>query len=79
MEKLSASMLSINHIRKEQTWKETDLTKTDVSIMSSNKSLDTASLAVARKNMEELRVTKAQSLNVLHMKGEEKRFQVSNI
>ena len=77
--KLSASLLSINHTRKEQTWKETDLTKTDVSIMSSNKSLDTASLSVARENMEDFRVTRAQSMNVLHMRGEEKRFQVRNI
>ena len=72
-------MLSINHTRREQLWKETDLAKTDVSIMSSNHSLDTASLAVARENVEEMRVTRAQSMNVLHMLGEKKRFQVRNI
>jgi hypothetical protein len=29
--------------------------------------------------VEEMRVTRAQSMNVLHMPGEEKRFQVRNI
>ena len=69
-------MLSINHDRREQLWKETDLAKTDVFIMSSNKSLDAASWVAARESMEELRVTRAQSMNVLDMPGEEKRFQV---
>ena len=69
-------MLSINHDRREQLWKETDLAKTDVSIMSSNKSLDAASWVASRESMEELRVTRAQSMNVLDMPGEEKRFQV---
>ena len=69
-------MLSINQTRREQLWKETDLATTDVSIISSNKSLDTASLPVAR---EEVRVTRAQSMNVLDMPGEEKKFQVRNI
>ena len=72
-------MLSINHTRREQLWKETDLAKTDVSIMSSNHSLDTESLAVAREDMKEVRVTRAQSMNVLDMPGEEKRFQVRQI
>ena len=72
-------MLSINHTRREQLWKETDLAKTDVFIMSSNHSLDTASLAVTRENVEEMRVTRAQSMNVLDMPGEEKRFQVRRI
>ena len=73
-------MLSINHTRREQLWKETDLAKTDVSIMSSNKSLDTASFAMIREgDVKEVRVTRAQSMNVLDMPGEEKRFQVRQI
>ena len=71
-------MLSINQTRREQLWKETDLATTDVNIMSSNHSLDTASLAVTRENVEEMRVTRAKSMNVLDMPREEKRFQVRN-
>ena len=69
-------MLSIHHTRRDQLWKETDLAKTDISIMSSNHSLNTASLAVTRENVEEMRVTRAQSMNVLDMPREKNRFQV---
>ena len=65
-------------------WRETDLAKTDLDKTnldktSSNKSLDIGSLNVLcdKSFMEDLKVTRAQSMNVLDSPGEEKKkFEV---
>jgi len=76
--KLSASMINLNQSRRNLAGKETDLTKTEVSLRSSNMSLDTGSLVMGMEKVmvEEVTVARAQSMNVLDMAGGERKIQI---
>jgi len=76
--KLSASMINLNQSKRNLSGKETDLSKTEVALRSSNMSLDTGSFSMGMEKVliEEVRVTRAQSMNVLDVSGGERKIQI---
>ena len=76
--KLSASMINLGQSKRNLAGKETDLSKTEVTLRSSNMSLDTGSFTMGMEKVvvEESRVTRAQSMNVLDVSVGERKMQV---
>merc|ERR1719186_2414373 len=66
-------MINLNQSRRNLSGKEIDLTKTEVSLRSSNMSLD---MGMEKVMVEEVTVARAQSMNVLDMDGGERKIQI---